>query len=259
MRLVMYPGFMSASDPQEFKKTLGVLLVYRDRNYQPRPDDVIIGWGNSKRPNWADKAERFNCPVINHWDAIKNAVDKSRTLKLLTQAGISTVDWTVDNLMAKTWLYKGNIVYSRTELRGNKGAGIVVMKENTDWVSAPLYTKYEPNCEEYRVHVAFGKVINFQKKLRKNGVKVDPYVRSEENGWVFARKNIELPDSVGTEACKAVKALGLDFAGVDCLYNCYQRQPFILEVNTAPGLDYHYGIEAYTEAIQRHIKETRYV
>src|SRR3990167_880294 len=259
MRLIMYPGFMSASDPHEFKKTLGVVLVYRDRNYQPRQGDVIIGWGNSKRPIWADKAKHHNCLIINHWDSIKNAVDKSKTLKLLTQAGITTIQWTIDNFMAMTWLNQGHIVFARTELRGNKGAGIKVMKNVHEFVNAPLYTKYLPGLEEYRVHVAFGKVINFQKKLRKNGVRCDPYVRSEENGWVFARKNVELPGKVSQEARLAVSVLGLDFGGVDCLYSPDRDTPLILEVNTAPGLDYRYGLEAYTRALQQHIEKERYV
>ena len=254
MRLIMYPAFMSASDPHEFKKTLGVLLVYRNKNYQPRPGDVIFGWGNSNIPNWAGKAEQHNCLIINHWNAIKNAVDKARTFKLLTQAGISTVQWTTDYFKAKTWLTLGKTVFARRELRGNKGAGIVVMKTPHELVEAPLYTKYKPDCGEYRVHVAFGKVINFQQKLRKNGVKCDPYVRSEENGWVFARKNIQLPAVVDNESVKAVYALGLDFGAVDCLYDPHAADTFILEVNTAPGLDYQYGIEAYTEAFQQRIR-----
>ena len=254
-RLVMYPGFMSNSDSHAFKETLGVLLVYRNGAYQPRPGDFIIGWGNSREPTWADAAERHGVSVVNKWGSIRNAVNKDLAFTILSERGVSTVPYTEEMRVATRWINEGHIVICRTELTGMKGSGIVVAKDKNNLPYCGLYTKFQPNCREFRVHVAFGKVINYQEKRRKIGVKNDPYVRSEENGWVFCRKNVVLPDCVGKEAIKAVKALGLDFGGVDMLYDEYQDKPMILEVNTAPGLDYHYGIEAYTEAFKERIAQ----
>lgn len=254
-RVVMYPGFMSSSDAHAFKETLGVHLVYRDRAYRAQPGDFIIGWGNSKEPNWADSVIRNRNPVVNHWTAIANAVDKRVSLTILRDAGVSCIPFTTSKYTAETWWIGGHTIVCRTELRGMKGAGIVITTPKQQLPTAPLYTQFQSGCDEFRVHVAFGKVINFQQKKRKNGVKVDQYVRSEENGWVFCRKGVTLPDVVGKEAIKAVKALGLDFGACDVLYYLPTNKPMILEVNTSPGLDFGYGIEAYTEAFQRSISQ----
>ena len=46
------------------------------------------------------------------------------------------------------------------------------------------------------------------------------------------------PDPVrDTIAVNAVKALGLDFGAVDIIYNEKENQYYVLEVNTAPGLE----------------------
>lgn len=254
-RLVMYPGFMSSSDAHEFKKTLGVLLVYRNGAYRPQRGDFIIGWGNSKEPTWKDMAWHNEVPVVNHWSAIRRAVNKDLTLTTLKGAGVNTVPFTFNRNDACKWATEGHTVVARTKLDGMKGSGIHIATKPADMPYAPLYTQFQPDCDEFRVHVAFGKVINFQQKKRKNGVKCDPYVRSEENGWVFCRKGVVLPEIVGKEAVKAVAALGLDFGGVDMLHKPWPGKAMVLEVNTAPGLDYEYGIEAYTEAFKEHIAQ----
>ena len=46
----------------------------------------------------------------------------------------------------------------------------------------------------------------------------------------------------------AIKALGLDFGAVDIIYNEAEDQHYVLEVNTAPGLE-GTTLQKYTEAI----------
>ena len=54
-------------------------------------------------------------------------------------------------------------------------------------------------------------------------------------GWIFCKNNIKHIDSVKKLAIKAVETLGLDFGAVDVLF--YNEKPYILEVNTAPGIE----------------------
>ena len=60
-------------------------------------------------------------------------------------------------------------------------------------------------------------------------------VRSNKMGWRFSRIS-KLDKAVEVEAIKAVRALGLDFGAVDCCTDA-KGVPFIIEVNTGPGLE----------------------
>ena len=66
---------------------------------------------------------------------------------------------------------------------------------------------------------------------------VDFQIRNAANGFVFARNAIDLPDDCAVQAKKALAMTGLDFGAVDVIYNERLEQSFVLEVNTAPGLE----------------------
>ena len=76
-----------------------------------------------------------------------------------------------------------------------------------------------------------------QEKRRRSGVETNSKIRTEEHGWVFCRGNVQVPDDVKLQAESAVSALGLDFGGVDVIWNEKEQQAYVLEVNTAPGLE----------------------
>lgn len=73
-------------------------------------------------------------------------------------------------------------------------------------------------------------------KRRQNGTDDPGVVRTEENGWVFCRQNVVLPEKAAAECLKAAVALGLDFGGVDVLWNKPSGKATVLEINTAPGI-----------------------
>jgi glutathione synthase/RimK-type ligase-like ATP-grasp enzyme len=50
------------------------------------------------------------------------------------------------------------------------------------------------------------------------------------------REAVSAPNTVEEQAIKAVQALGLDFGSVDVIWNERHSLPYVLEVNTAPGL-----------------------
>lgn len=85
----------------------------------------------------------------------------------------------------------------------------------------------------------------------------DNIVRSNTRGWKFSNVKLEnVPKSLVDEAKKSVKALGLDFGAVDCVVDA-EKQPWIIEVNTGPGLEgtpFTKYVEAFNRAISDILK-----
>lgn len=230
-RLIIYPSKMGSNGARQLRRAFNTKMVYPDGHYKPRPNDVVVNWGASEVPNWVAPT------IVNHWLPVSKAINKFTTFKLLEARGVSTL-WNTDNTqVALDCLAAGNIVFARKTVVGTRGVGIMVMKTPADIVDAPLYTKFERKCKEYRVHVAFGQVIDFQQKKRRNGEDADSFIRNHDNGWIFARENVILPEGMGDVCIAAIKALGLDFGAVDILHNPKTGECFVLEINTAPGLE----------------------
>jgi hypothetical protein len=109
-----------------------------------------------------------------------------------------------------------------------------------------------PKKHEYRVHCCrtqiFGipgsgavgyDIFDAQQKKRKTDIPdadVDWRIRNLDGGFIYARENVELPESVKTCALEVFSRLGLDFGAIDIIYNEKEGKAYALEVNTAPGL-----------------------
>jgi D-alanine-D-alanine ligase-like ATP-grasp enzyme len=121
-------------------------------------------------------------------------------------------------------------------------------------VSAPLYVKYIPKKDEYRVHVVRGEIIDIQRKGLREELKgtegVNFKVRNLANGFVFVRNDGRtVPECVLTVGRQAVQALELDFGAADVIYNAQQNRAYAIEVNSAPGLQ-GTTIVNYTNALR---------
>ena len=142
----------------------------------------------------------------------------------------------------------GDTIVCRTILNGSCGKGIVIAKTLEELVDAPLYVKYVPKKEEYRVHVAFGHVIAIQRKARRLECENPNWqIRNHENGFVFV--HIEPMGNLEDLAVGAVEALGLKIGAVDIIWNEKNDEFYVLEVNTSPGLEGR-TIDAYVKAIK---------
>jgi D-alanine-D-alanine ligase-like ATP-grasp enzyme len=73
------------------------------------------------------------------------------------------------------------------------------------------------------------------------------YVRSYENGWIFAREDVVRNPAAEAAAIAAVASLGLDFGAVDVILR--EGKAYVLEVNTAPGIE-GATLSAYLEAFR---------
>ena len=105
---------------------------------------------------------------------------------------------------------------------------------------APLFVQYIKKAKEYRVHVINGRVVDVQEKRKRRSVEndlVDYRVRNSGNGWVYCRDDVDYGVELVDLAVDSVRCLGLDFGAVDVIYNSHYDKYYVLEVNTACGLE----------------------
>lgn len=240
MKPFIYPYKIGSHSARDLARALGTIQVRENGNYRPKNHHVIINWGNPRRPTWGRGG--WHC-ILNGWQALGIAQDKLRTFEAFKKAGISHPEWTTDKKEAEKWYKEGNIVVCRTLLGASSGRGIVLGDPSTKTpiVSASLFTMYKKKKKEFRVHVFNTTVIDVQQKRRANGAKdaeeYNAYIRSHDNGWIFAREDIVEPKELRSIALAAIEALGLDFGAVDIIWNEKENKCYCLEVNTAPGLE----------------------
>jgi hypothetical protein len=179
--------------------------------------------------------------IINKPTSVSVASNKLRALEMLSRNGVSTVPFTTSSATAREWLGVRNAkVLVRHKLSSNSGDGIEVLRSGDRIPNASLYTKYLKKEIEFRVHVWQGQVFDFQEKKKKNGTVFEDgsdnhLIRSHLNGWIFCRTGVVCPQYIKNEAIAAVDALDLDFGAVDVID--VQGRAYVLEVNTAPGLE----------------------
>lgn len=226
-----------------------VLIVRSDSpRFKPQESDINLNWGNSKRYNYL--GTNINSPL-----AIGIAVNKLETFKTL-QDKCNIPEWTTETDVAESW-WDNNITFlARHKLTGFGGDGIELIepKVGEDFKEAPLYVQYKKKKKEFRVHVFKGEVIDItQKKKRKDFEgEVNTKIRNYANGWVYCREGIEEPADLREQARLAIESLGLHFGAVDIIWNEKENKSYVLEINTAPGLE-RTTIEAYKNAILKEL------
>lgn len=228
--------------------------------FRGRQGDIVINYGNRSA-----NAEVFGqATVLNTQASLNNAANKLNALNSLTAAGVSVVPYTTDRTVAMQWANEANtLVYARTVLNGHSGEGIVVQRAEDVgplFAQAPLYTKgITGQRREWRVHVFDGVITHVQVKRRRNGYQDDPAyredVRNHSTGWIYATENINPSDAVLRNAVNAVAALGLNFGAVDIISRNFDA--WVLEVNTAPGLQADTTLDAFVSAIVAQVTAIR--
>lgn len=251
-RIILYPyklGSVSAVELQmEFSiQGFRCLRVKSDGNYIPRPNDVIINWGNSNFPWWSRGFAEHEEGIYNRPSSVARATNKINTFAALTLADILVVPYTTHQNMARDWLSRGSTVICRTKVQAHSGDGIIIARpeDMINLPDAPLYTKYKKKKHEFRVHIMDGVAFDIQeKKMERDFIRTadQGLIRSHNNGWVFCRDSLQdLTRNFITRleelSIAAISALGLDFGAVDIIYNEREDNFYVLEVNTAVGLE----------------------
>jgi glutathione synthase/RimK-type ligase-like ATP-grasp enzyme len=96
-------------------------------------------------------------------------------------------------------------------------------------------------------------VITYQKKVPISSRTDHDYdIRTTAGGWGFEVVEDErnIPSNIDEECILAIKALGLDFGGVDVAEVC--NKAYVLEVNTAPHLT-PYSARKMAQALREYI------
>jgi carbamoylphosphate synthase large subunit len=222
-----------------------------------RLDVQVINWGLGRQEidrntNYGSRIVFDHC--INHPNSVDLAVNKLKAFEVFLRNELPTPRWTPSRNIALSWLDRGFSVVVRSRLCGHSGQGIELIKDNTEELPfAPLYTRYINKQAEYRVHVYNGQVIDFQQKRRRQAHHNPNWqIRSHINGWNYTRTFNPILTSDETNRIKlagiaAVRTLGLTFGAVD-IVTSGSNSPYILEVNTAPGLEGR-TLLAYLKAI----------
>lgn len=209
------------------------LKVDGTSRFNPRWDDVIINWGNTDQNLYLDA----NYNGVN----LRTASNKLEFFRILQETGNAEI-------APRFWTNQADIpddafpIVCRTVLAGHSGVGIVMADNRDALVPAPLYVEYIKKQDEYRVHVGRrnGESIIIavqQKRRRADHENPNWQIRNHENGFIYARENVNPPASVIDVARRALMATNLDFGAVDVIYNARQERAYVLEINTAPGLE----------------------
>lgn len=254
----IYPYKTGSRSAASLAEALGIRQIkHEGSRFRGGQGKVVINWGASELPEQVRL-----CRVLNPVAAVRNAHNKLNTFQILAAAGVSIPGFTRSADEAIGWIEQGRVVVARRTLTGHSGQGIEILQKGLDFVNAPLYTKYIPKTAEYRLHVVKGRngqysIVDVQRKVKDPERDViDWKVRSHGNGFIFVRnddRNRSYKDVVETQ-CKevaigAVRALGLDFGGVDVIFNKKANQAYCLEVNTAVGLE-GATVQVYANALR---------
>lgn len=214
----------------------GMVLRLEGSAFVPRSSDVIINWGRSTN-NHPLTVGQAVARIINLPEVVGYASNKLNFFKAMPS-----------DIVPAFWTNQEDIpdeafpIVCRTILSGHSGAGIVIADNRGGLVSAPLYVKYVKKQDEYRIHV--GKngdtytTIAVQRKARRTSVDNPNWqIRNHANGFVFVRQDVQAPALALDVAQRAVLETGLDFGAVDVIWNNHEQRAYVLEINTAPGLE----------------------
>lgn len=243
MRYRVWPYRQGSKSAMALATALGGRVLKRNGSrFVFRKSDVVLNWGDTDPP-----------PFCTHnLTGIREASNKLLFFRKLQETGLTPPFW--ENA--------GDIpdeafpVVCRTVLAGHSGDGIVIAADRAGLVDARLYVKYVKKQDEYRVHVGRIKTINVdifggeeeetavviatQRKARRHDTPdadVNWQIRNHDNGFVFVRGDCNPNDGVLGAAQTALLASGLDFGAVDVIWNEREQRAYVLEINTAPGLE----------------------
>lgn len=164
-------------------------------------------------------------------------LSKTEQYKWFQEQDINALEFTESYNDAKEWAFEGTAVVARLLTRASEGRGIIISEEAGQIPMAPLYTKYKKKKKEFRIHIFKDKVVHVLEKRKRRGGICDAKIRNTINGYVFCSENVEEPKGLRELALKASKVTKSDFKGVDIGWNEKKNELFVIEVNSAPGIE----------------------
>jgi D-alanine-D-alanine ligase len=211
-----------ANSSQETGAVLLKMLL--DRGLELNKAEPTICYGH---PTKARPALNSNC-----------GFSKIERMELMNAAGVRTVPWFEAN---KDFLelpkdFKFPALARKAHGYGGTDIVPVMQPEEIPWRIAAgwdWFSSYIPVRSELRVWVFQGEHLDTYEKVMARPQEFKYIGRNFRNGFEFQpRKEVYYASS---EAMRAVEAIGLDFGAVDMLIGT-DGLPYVLEVNTAPGV-----------------------
>ena len=230
----LYPYNQGSASAKALSEALGIKRIKHEGKPLNIPKELVINWGCSAMARAVIPKQILNVPAN-----VAKAVNKLHSFNAL-KGHVSIPEFTEIVPEAAKWLAEGVTVVERHKLTGHSGEGVRIVEPGDELQGAPLYVKYIAKKEEYRLHVFRDKVFFIQRKARNKDVpdvNVNWQVRNHGNGFIFAHIDVDVPEEAKKEAITAIKALGLDFGAVDLIWNQKQNKYYVLEVNTACGME----------------------
>lgn len=224
---------------RELAEELGVRRLASNGTKVLSNRDSVVNWGSTAPLPVRTRA----ATIINTPEAIAEVSNKLTFFNKMEEVRLGdrriTPKFFTSRSDARDYLRaKGGAIVCRTVLNGSGGAGIVIAEAEGQLVEARLYTRYIPKQDEYRIHIMRGNVIDRQRKARRlSEDNADWKVRNLENGFIYVRGDVRPPACVIDVAKKCMENLSLDFGAVDVVYNAQGNRAYVLEVNSAPGLE----------------------
>lgn len=188
------------------------------------------------------------------------SINKLLQYQWFQEQGIPALEFTESDKTANDWLAEGHTVFGRKYLNASCGKGIIVWSpEDLEYLnpgphSCPVYTKYKKKKREFRVHVFKNQVVNVvEKRKRKEFAgERDTKIRNLANGYVFCQAVENEPEGLRALALQAAQVSPSDFRGVDIGYNEKKNELFVIEVNSAPGIE-GTNVDKYLEAMVQYV------
>jgi len=259
--MFIYPYKAGSQSAKNLAEALGAKRIKLEGSkFKGDPSKIVINWGSSSMSEQTEK-----CQVLNKPAAVAMASNKLTFFNKVKNI-VSIPEFTTKSDVAKEWIEEGSTVLARTTLTGHSGEGIYVIEsmeefDNFNKNSAKVWVKYIPKKDEYRVHVVAGKVVDVRRKGLRNDFNKNNAnwkIRNHGNGFVFVKNDVDPPQEVLEQSVAAIAVCGLDFGAVDVIWNNFREKAFVLEINTAPGLEGS-TIDSYSEAFNwLYAEEDRY-
>jgi hypothetical protein len=280
MPIIVYPYIQGSGSVQalreEGKKQFIVVkeLLLENSRYVQRDGHIALNWGRSNlkgNPEFMKNGNR----IINSALAVSQCTNKLTFFRAM-QDGPRIPHYTTDREAAEKWQLEGHMVCERHKLDGHSAEGLVIKEPHEQLARAPLYTRYVKKKDEYRIHLYRHpnndhednidiRQIFAQKKVHPNAQAngqegINWKIRNRNNGFIFQRNNLVVPADVFKQASLAFAKSGLDFGAVDVVYQQASDKAYVLEINTAPGLEGQ-SVKEYFDVIkmigERKLNEAR--
>lgn len=222
---------------------------------------TIINWGSSKNFMAPVESETLNLP-----SKVAVAINKKSFFQKCEEriqhhvgpqalfSGVCIPKFWLNRADCVAWMQAnpGKAVVCRTLLTSHEGRGIVLTDNVNELPDCKLYTEYIKKKHEYRVHIFNDDVIRVQQKKRKTGATINNQIRNSSGGWVFATENVHLPSDILHGLLSLAGVFELDLCAFDVIFNEYQNKYYVLEANTAPGIE-GTSVRIYGNAIRSYL------